>query len=528
MSARGRGCIIFAILVVVGIVFCGIVPFVVMPSAGIGMALPVIAVPGEVVTPGGLFGIDLTNTIIGTVLADILVIVFALLAWRASRGWTKEIPGRFQSFAETIVEGFYGFLSGIGGERLRTAPMLWPLVATIFLFLLAGNMLKLFPGVETVGKMHCAHVGFNGYPIVPGTMSDTSWLLYVDAALDSGTEQTEAMEHACVEYFDEKAYERLVIAPDAEVGAVIEELEAEKATLESQLATADAEAATEIEHQIEFVEMRIASAEQLEGIEPQIVALEAQVEEARAAEAGSSESADDHGAAEDDHSETAATDGEGEAAAEGEAAPLPETPAVTLAELEAQLADLETERNLALSQLHYPGATLALTPEQLERGAIPFVFHITPFVRGPATDLSLTIALAVLAVVLVQVYGVISQGPAYFEKFINVTALGNLNKKPMGAIDFLVGLIEIISEIGKIVSLAFRLFGNLFAGGVALMAISFLVALLVPGVIYGLEIIIGAVQALVFSVLTLVFSVQAMEGHHGDEHDDHAAAEAHH
>jgi F-type H+-transporting ATPase subunit a len=88
----------------------------------------------------------------------------------------------------------------------------------------------------------------------------------------------------------------------------------------------------------------------------------------------------------------------------------------------------------------------------------------------------------------------------------------------MGAIDFLVGLIEIISELGKIVSLAFRLFGNLFAGGVALMAISFLVALLVPGVIYGLELIIGAVQALVFSVLTLVFSVQAMEAHHGDEH----------
>lgn len=519
MSARGRGCIIFAILVVVGIVFCGIVPFVVMPSAGIGMALPVIAVPGEVVTPGGLFGIDLTNTIIGTILADVMVIAFALLAWRASRGWTKEIPGRFQAFAETLVEGFYGFLSGIGGERLRTAPLLWPLVATIFLFLLAGNLLKLFPGVETVGKVHCAHVGFNGYPVVQGSMSESSYLLYVDAALDSGTEQTEDMEHACEAYFVEREFDRLVVAPDAEMAAVIEELEAEKATLESELATADAEAAAEIEHKIEFVEIRIASAEQLEGLEEQIHDVEAQVEAARAAEAGSSASAAD------DHSETAAT--EGEAAAEGEAAQLPEVPTVSLVELEAQLTDLQEQRNLTLSQLQYPGATLPLNAEQLERGAIPYVFHITPYVRGPATDLSLTIALAVLAVVLVQVYGVIAQGPAYFEKFINVTALGNLNKKPMGAIDFLVGLIEIISEIGKIVSLAFRLFGNLFAGGVALMAISFLVALLVPGVIYGLEIIIGAVQALVFSVLTLVFSVQAMEGHHGEEHDDHAAAEAH-
>jgi F-type H+-transporting ATPase subunit a len=66
----------------------------------------------------------------------------------------------------------------------------------------------------------------------------------------------------------------------------------------------------------------------------------------------------------------------------------------------------------------------------------------------------------------------------------------------------------------------------LFAGGVALMAISFLVAMLVPGLIYGLEIIIGAVQALVFAVLTLVFSVQAMEAHHGD--DAEHGHEAHH
>jgi len=150
---------------------------------------------------------------------------------------------------------------------------------------------------------------------------------------------------------------------------------------------------------------------------------------------------------------------------------------------------------------------------------MPYIFHITPFFRGPATDLSLTFALAILSMVLVQAYGVAALGPAYFEKFVNISALGNLGKRPLGAIDFIVGLIEIISEIGKIVSLAFRLFGNLFAGGVALMAISFLVAVIVPGIILGLEIIIGTVQALVFAVLTLVFSAQAMESHaHDDDH----------
>jgi F-type H+-transporting ATPase subunit a len=185
-----------------------------------------------------------------------------------------------------------------------------------------------------------------------------------------------------------------------------------------------------------------------------------------------------------------------------------------------------TARNLNVSNVRFPGATLPLDETQLDKGAVPYIFHVTPFFRGPATDLSLTIALAIMAMLLVQVYGVLGQGLPYFEKFINVSALGNLNKKPMGAIDFIVGIIEIISEIGKIVSLAFRLFGNLFAGGVALMAISFLVAMLVPGLIYGLEIIIGAVQALVFAVLTLVFSVQAMEAHHGD--DAEHGHEAHH
>ncbi|HLV34519.1 MAG TPA: F0F1 ATP synthase subunit A, partial [Spirillospora sp.] len=193
------------------------------------------------------------------------------------------------------------------------------------------------------------------------------------------------------------------------------------------------------------------------------------------------------------------------------------------AALEAEIARTEAELQYARTQLQYPTATLTLSNEALEAGAAPFIFHVTPYVRGMSTDLSLTFMLAILAIVAVQIYGVWALGPAYFEKFVNISALGNLGKKPMGAIDFIVGLIEIISEIGKIVSLAFRLFGNLFAGGVALIALTFLVALFVPMVMYGLEIIIGTVQALVFAVLTLVFAVQAMEAHHGDEeHAEHA------
>lgn len=159
---------------------------------------------------------------------------------------------------------------------------------------------------------------------------------------------------------------------------------------------------------------------------------------------------------------------------------------------------------------------------------MPYLQVITPYVRGAATDLNLTIGLAILAVIAVQVFGVAAQGPNYFQKFLNLNALGKLGKKPMGFIDFIVGLLEIISELGKIISLAFRLFGSMFAGGILLAAISFLVALMAPVLIYGLEIVITTIQAFVFAVLTIVFSAQAMEGHHGDDdhHDGHAAEPA--
>lgn len=531
MSVRRRGIVTFGIILVVAVVFCGWLPFFGMPGAGVGMALPVIEVPGEVVTENFFLGVDLTNTIIGTLFADFMVILFALLAWRASNGWKNEVPGRFQALVEALVEGLYNFFKGIAGERLKTKrPIpLWPLCATIFLFLLAANYMKLFPGVETVGKMHCAHIGKSGYPIVEGSANNT-FLLYVDQALDAGTSQTEETEHICHDYFEK----RLAGEADGEVALV------------------SAEETAHLDEEIHLIDERVAA------IDDDIHALEAQL--------GAAPAADDHGAAADDHAEEvvateaageeenaeavtedvpegtteeaveAEGEGEGEEAvddttpgadhAEGEEAG--EGEAVPEADLESQLAALQVEREELLNQRellntrkYYPEATLPLTQEEIDKGVIPYIFHITPYFRGPATDLSLTIALALMSMVMVQVYGVTAQGLPYFEKFINVSALGNLGKKPMGAIDFLVGLIEIISEIGKIVSLAFRLFGNLFAGGVALMAISFLVALVVPGIIYGLEVIIGSVQALVFAVLTLVFSVQAMEGHHGDDEAHH-------
>jgi len=94
----------------------------------------------------------------------------------------------------------------------------------------------------------------------------------------------------------------------------------------------------------------------------------------------------------------------------------------------------------------------------------------------------------------------------------------------MGIIDAFVGLLELISEFIRIVSFTFRLFGNIFAGEVLIVMMSFLVPLLLVDIFYGLELFVGLIQAFVFAMLTLVFAQMAVT-HHGDGSEDaHAVA----
>jgi len=466
MSTRTRGLIAFGVILFVAIVICGWIPFTLMPNAGVAVALPVITVPAEIVAPGGFFGLNLTNTLIATIVTDIIILLFVGLAWRASNGWKSKIPNRFQAWVEVYVETLYNFCYNIAGERLRTTPMLWPIVATIFVFLFTANMMKLFPGVESVGLVHCAHIGTASYPRIVNPDGENS-RLYVDSPLNSGLSTTEDMEHACYEYMAEHYGDGVV--DHGEEGAADEEHGAVEAGIESARSNTSG-----------------------------IVLV---VDEA-----------EDHG---DEEADAAAAEEE-EALAEIMAEAQAEGDTCMLA-----VNDLETALMLQETRETFHHACFPLDADEIAAGNIePYAFAVTPFLRGPATDLNVAFALALFSVALVQVYGVMALGPAYFEKFVNITALGNLNKNAMGGIDFVVGLLEIISEIGKVVSLAFRLFGNLFAGGIVLIVMQFLVAMLIPGVFVGLEIIIGTVQALVFAVLTLVFSVQAMEAHHGDDHDE--------
>ena len=153
---------------------------------------------------------------------------------------------------------------------------------------------------------------------------------------------------------------------------------------------------------------------------------------------------------------------------------------------------------------------------------------VVPFLRGAATDLNFTFALAVIAVVMVQVMGVWALGARYFGKFFNTG--GMINRPFFGVIDFGVGLLELVSEFSKILSFGFRLFGNIFAGALLLSIVGALTAVVVPSMLYALEIFVGLIQAYVFAMLALVFMSQATVSHHGDDHGEHpetAAAPAH-
>ncbi len=132
--------------------------------------------------------------------------------------------------------------------------------------------------------------------------------------------------------------------------------------------------------------------------------------------------------------------------------------------------------------------------------------HLIPFLYPPATDLNITLAFAIVAFLTIEVAGVLALGVwKYAGKFINF-------KSPL---DFLIGIIELLSELARLVSFSFRLFGNIFAGKTLILVIMGLATpylLPVPFIAY--EVFVGFIQAFIFSILTLYFIKLAVEEPH--------------
>jgi F-type H+-transporting ATPase subunit a len=151
-----------------------------------------------------------------------------------------------------------------------------------------------------------------------------------------------------------------------------------------------------------------------------------------------------------------------------------------------------------------------------------------PFLRGGTADVNTTLALAIMSVLGANLFGVFSIGIwKTFNKYVNLKAIGGIFKKikhdktviVVAPITFFVGLLEVIGEFAKVASLSFRLFGNVFAGEVLLVSMAAIVAYVVPIPFIFLEIIVGIIQALIFSILLVVYFTIASTDH--DEHEHH-------
>jgi len=149
-----------------------------------------------------------------------------------------------------------------------------------------------------------------------------------------------------------------------------------------------------------------------------------------------------------------------------------------------------------------------------------------PFLRSGTADINTTLSLALLSVIGANIFGIISVGAwRALNKYFNFKALSSVFTKikhdpavlVVAPVTFFVGVLEFIGEFAKVASLSFRLFGNVFAGEVLLLAMSAIFSFILPIPFLFLEIFVGLIQALIFAILTLVyFTIAATD--HDEEH----------
>jgi F-type H+-transporting ATPase subunit a len=146
---------------------------------------------------------------------------------------------------------------------------------------------------------------------------------------------------------------------------------------------------------------------------------------------------------------------------------------------------------------------------------------LIPYFRSMNTDLNSPLSFAIMSMIFVEFWGITTLGFfRYLGKFFV-----NPFRNPIGTI---VGLLEFVAEIARIISFTFRLFGNMLAGEILLLVMTFLLPFIVALPFYALETFVGVIQAFVFFMLTVAFGALAVASH--DDHEGepaHAAATAH-
>ena len=133
---------------------------------------------------------------------------------------------------------------------------------------------------------------------------------------------------------------------------------------------------------------------------------------------------------------------------------------------------------------------------------------LIPIVRSATSDLNTTLGLSLVSIFATHIISIGALGfKDYLSRYIS-----------FNPINLFIGVLEIISEITKVISLSFRLFGNIFAGEIVLLTVSGIFAFIFPLPFLALEVIVGLVQALVFAMLTMTFMAILTTPHHVIEH----------
>ncbi|MDE2399838.1 MAG: F0F1 ATP synthase subunit A [Patescibacteria group bacterium] len=163
----------------------------------------------------------------------------------------------------------------------------------------------------------------------------------------------------------------------------------------------------------------------------------------------------------------------------------------------------------------------------LEEGHTVFV----PLFRSGTADINMTLALSIMIVIASNIFGILTIGVwKIFNKYVNLKALGDIFTKVkhdksiviVSPISFFVGVLELLGEFAKVASLSFRLFGNVFAGEVLLASMGAIFLYVLPGPFLFLEVFVGLIQALIFSLLASVYFTIAAQDHseHEEEHSE--------
>jgi len=378
---------------------------------GAGMVFLKLPPPAIIVAPEIVFhapGIDITNTMFTSWFVVAFLLILGIIAGRG----VKLVPSGFSAYIEAAVMALYGIVEQVAGPV--NARKFFPLVGTIFFFILTSNYFGLLPINNVIGLPEPGHG--NTQAVFQQTTVAGIDLAYMPLKTDSVD---------------------------------------------------------------------------VSGGEPALLP-EGYV--------------DPHAA--EGHGEEAGGDSHG---TEPSSTPHSAVPAVR--------SDLTVSRLPA-------GATVPTAP--LAEGEVEhttdgsFSGILAPYFRSVNTDINAPLAIAIFSFIFVEFWGLQALGVGYLGKFF---AFGALKKGPLGVIDVFVGLLELVSEFSRMVSFTFRLFGNIFAGEVLLLMMTFLVPFVLVDAFYALELFVGLIQAFVFAMLTTVFASMAVTSHgdgdHGEGHGEH-------